>query len=268
MSTAGRLAVVAPRTGPRARWGRLFPPALLEHPAVEVFDDAADPERSVAIARRIAGSAGYSAVVGHFSSEAAGGALTAYRWAGIPVAFPLSSAPEITREHLDPDPGVIAPMPDNLAQAAVLFRAYRPAEAWAGPSADGLAGAWELLGGRVRPSVREILQQPGAGTLVVLGTLTDAEEAMRAVAEDGREVHVALTDDSWVGSPDWDELPPGERPRVVTSRPDPAVLVDRCARHMLEAVERDLTGPELVTLWAERYGVPVWEQPRPVEVLR
>jgi hypothetical protein len=261
---AGILAVVAPLTGPRGRWGRLFPADLLEHPAVTVFDDAADPERSIALARQIAATAGIRAVAGHFSSEAAAGALPVYRRAGIPVAFPLSSAPGVTREHLSPEPGVIAPMPDNVEQAAALWQSAGGAGtyAWAGASATGLAVAWAELGGQLRPSVTEILAEPGVTTLVVLGTLTDAEQALAVAAASGRRLRVVLSDDSWVGSAAWEGL----TPEVVTTRPDPAVLVEQCARHMLDAVQRDLTGAEIVTLWARRHGIAHWEKPQPVGV--
>jgi hypothetical protein len=259
-----RLAVVAPLTGPRGRWGRLFPADLLDHPAVTVFDDTADPERSIALARQIAATSGIRAVAGHFSSEAATGALPIYRRAGIPVAFPLSSAPGVTREHLNPDPGVIAPMPDNVEQAEALWQSAGGAGtyAWAGASATGLAVVWAELGGRLRAGVAEILAEPGVTTLVVLGTLTDAERAMALVADSGRRIRVVLSDDSWVGSAAWDGL----TPEVVTTRPGPAVLVDQCARHMLEAVEQGLTGAEIVARWARRHGIAHWEKPQPIGV--
>ncbi|MEU4622033.1 ABC transporter substrate-binding protein [Actinoplanes sp. NPDC023801] len=261
---AGLLAVVAPLTGPRGRWGSLFPADLLKHPAVTVHDDGADPERSVALARQIAATPGIRAVAGHFSSEAAAGALPVYRQAGIPVAFPLSSAPGVTREHLNPEPGVIAPMPDNVEQAAALWQSAGGAGtlAWAGASATGLAVVWAGLGGQLRPTVAEVLAEPGVSTLVVLGTLTDAEHALAVVAASGRRIPVVLSDDSWVGSAAWDGLVP----EVVTTRPDPAVLVDRCARHMLEAVRLGLTGAEIVTLWARRHGIACWEKPQPLGV--
>jgi hypothetical protein len=263
MADANRLAVVAPLTGPRGRWGRLFPADVLEHPSVTVLDDAADPERSIELARQVAASAGVAAVAGHFSSEAAAGALAVYRRAGIPVAFPLSSAPGITREHLNPEPGVVAPMPDNVEQAAALWRSAGGAGtfAWAGASATGLAVAWAELGGQLRPAVPEILADASVTTLVVLGTLTDAEQAVGLVAESGRRVRLVLSDDSWVGSDAF----AGVTPEVVTTRPDPAVLVEQCARHMLEAVRLGLSGPEIVALWAHRHGISHWEQPRPIE---
>jgi hypothetical protein len=264
MPGANRLAIVAPLTGPRARWGRLFPADLLEHPSVTVLDDAADPERSIELARQLAASAGVAAVAGHFSSEAAAGALAVYRRAGIPVAFPLSSAPGVTREHLNPEPGVIAPMPDNVEQAAALWQSAGGAGtfAWAGASATGLAVAWADLDGQLRPGIPEILAEPGVTTLVVLGTLTDAEQALGLVAESGRRIRVVLSDDSWVGSDAFDAF----IPEVVTTRPGPAVLVEQCARHMLEAVRLGLTGAEIVALWAHRHGIAHWEKPQPIEV--
>ncbi len=97
MSEPVRIAVVGPFSGPRAAWGELLRQSADRHTAPglswELHDDRGDAEWGVLRAGDITDDGGYAAVIGHFNSAGAEGALPLYRRAGLPVVLPLATRP-------------------------------------------------------------------------------------------------------------------------------------------------------------------------------
>jgi glycine/D-amino acid oxidase-like deaminating enzyme len=119
-----RVGVVGPFTGPRAAWGRLLRDAVEAVPFApirwEFYDDEGDAAVALARAKEIASGEGFRAVIGHFNSAGAQAALPLYRAAGIPVIFPLATAPGL----LDGADGwALRTCPDDAAQAAAIAQA-------------------------------------------------------------------------------------------------------------------------------------------------
>ncbi|WP_432089368.1 FAD-dependent oxidoreductase [Streptomyces sp. bgisy095] len=97
MSEQVRIAVVGPFSGPRAAWGELLRQSAQRYASPglswELHDDRGDAEWGVLRAGDITEDGGYAAVIGHFNSAGAEGALPLYRRAGLPAVLPLATRP-------------------------------------------------------------------------------------------------------------------------------------------------------------------------------
>jgi glycine/D-amino acid oxidase-like deaminating enzyme len=121
-----RVAAVGPLTGPRASWGKLLTEAAaaLAHTPVqwEFLDDRGDPGEAVARASEVVSDGGFAAVVGHFSSQGARGALPLYQAARLPALLPLATAPRLTDGMHDT---ALRLCSDDTGQAAAIAAACR-----------------------------------------------------------------------------------------------------------------------------------------------
>ena len=116
-----RAAIVAPFSGPRRAWGELLLDAAARRDDIDwiAVDDEGRAELGPACARRVVDS-GAVAVVGHFNSGGAAGALPHYAAAQLPCLLPLATAPELTALA----PGlVLRQCPTDADQARALVEA-------------------------------------------------------------------------------------------------------------------------------------------------
>src|ERR1044071_8373787 len=113
-SSTIRIAAIAPTTGPQAEVGQDLingiKIAVDERNAkggilgkkveLVVFDDTADPKEAVSVAHKITSDPTIVGVVGHMNSGTTKPATPIYNQAGLPVAIPSPTNPEITKQGL------------------------------------------------------------------------------------------------------------------------------------------------------------------------
>jgi len=197
MRERSRPAIVAPFSGPRRAWGELLQLAARRRDDIDWIevDDEGRAELGPSCARA-AIDAGAVAVVGHFNSGGAAGALPQYAAAGVPCLLPLATAPALTA--LAPSL-VLRHCPTDDEQARALVAALGGSGVAVVDDAShygiALARRIEAAGAtRIRPADATVWR----GGLVVSAVHRAAADLARRLAAAGATARLAFVDDCGV----------------------------------------------------------------------
>lgn len=250
MTARRNLAVVIPESGPRHQWGALLDDFVRKTAGLTVYDDYADPARSIDLAKQLSDDTSLYAVIGHFSSAAARAAIPLYAARGIRAVFPLSSADDVVSQHLKNALGVIAPMPSDSEQARAVaaYCAGRRASAIALAPGTGLAREWIKLGQTLAQSPSDA---DDVEVLFVIGRLDEVAKAWpRLKAWQASGIEVVLSDDSWAGARDFvTRTPRGARLYFVRSEPGPSRLLHAAVSHAVAMRDLRSSVQDFSALW-------------------
>lgn len=257
MTTRRRLALVIPESGPRRQWGALLDESVRDIPDLDVFDDHADPSRSIMLAEHLADDAGIYAVVGHFSSSAARLALPLYAAAGIHAVYPMSSADNVVTEHLSSTLGVVAPMPPDSYQARAVAAhcvGRRATAITLTPGGDA-AGTWTELGLTLASDPSDVTD---AEVIFVIGQLDGVVDAWHHIESKMKSgIEVVLSDDSWAGALELARrASDNARLSFVRSQPEPRKLLDLAVSHSVAMRDLNSSTEDFVARW--EHGPAYW----------